>query len=150
MRLASSIYSGFPGSIYRYSVIKKPRRQLTNFSLIKPANHQIIQYHTMESNNGPLNSDRSGSGAHVGPQPHEWAGTGSGMEEAVTPIAVVGIGFRGPGDALTTEKLWKLISEGRESWSTIPNEKWNNKAFYHPDPNRNGTVCSLTFRKVYN
>ncbi|PVH89083.1 putative polyketide synthase [Cadophora sp. DSE1049] len=56
------------------------------------------------------------------------------------PIAVVGIGFRGPGDAHTTEKLWKMILEGREAWSSVPKEKWNNEAFYHPDPNRNGTT----------
>jgi acyl transferase domain-containing protein len=61
------------------------------------------------------------------------------------PIAIVGMGFRGPGDATNVENLWKMMSEGRESWSKIPKEKWNHEAFYHPDANRHGTV-GCTFR----
>jgi hypothetical protein len=56
------------------------------------------------------------------------------------PIAIVGMGFRGPGDATSVENLWKMISEGQESWSKIPKHKWNHEAFYHPDANRHGTV----------
>lgn len=65
-------------------------------------------------------------------QPHESA--------EVMPIAIVGIGFRGPGDATNVERLWTMISEMREAWSLVPKQKWNNEAFYHPDANRNGTV----------
>lgn len=65
----------------------------------------------------------------------------SSEDGEVTPIAVVGIGFRGPKDATNVERFWKLISEGREAWGLVPKEKWNNEAFYHPDSNRNGTVC---------
>ena len=60
--------------------------------------------------------------------------------DASMPIAIVGMGFRGPGDAVTVEKLWQMISEGRESRVKIPKERWNHEAFYHPDANRNGTV----------
>lgn len=56
------------------------------------------------------------------------------------PIAIVGIGFRGPGDATNVQNLWKMMCEGRESWSEIPKQKWNHEAFYHPDSNRHGTV----------
>jgi len=56
------------------------------------------------------------------------------------PIAVVGMGFRGPGDASSLDGLWKMIEEKREAWSTIPADRWNNEAFYHPDANRTGTV----------
>ena len=56
------------------------------------------------------------------------------------PIAVIGIGFRGPADATNVEKFYKMISEAREAWSPVPKEKWNHHAFYHPDSNRNGTV----------
>ena len=56
------------------------------------------------------------------------------------PIAVVGIGFRGPGEATNVENFWKMILEAREAWSPVPKEKWNNETFYHPDANRNGTV----------
>lgn len=61
-------------------------------------------------------------------------------EDESMPIAIVGVGFRGPGDATNTEKLWKLVAEGRESRTSIPKERWNHEAFYHPDPNRYGTV----------
>lgn len=60
------------------------------------------------------------------------------------PIAVIGMGFRGPADATNVENLWKMILEGREGWKPIPKTKWNNSAFYHPDNARHGTV-SLDF-----
>lgn len=62
------------------------------------------------------------------------------MEDKSMPIAIVGMSFRGPGDATTVENLWKMLSEARESRTTIPKEKWNNEAFYHPDHKRHGTV----------
>jgi len=59
------------------------------------------------------------------------------------PIAVVGMGFRGPGDATNVEKLWQMILEGREARTRIPQSRWNNDAFYHPDHSRHGTVGEL-------
>ena len=56
------------------------------------------------------------------------------------PIAIIGMGFRGPADATTVDRLWKMILEGREGWSEIPKSRWNNSAFYHPDNSRHGTV----------
>ncbi|KAF2215724.1 hypothetical protein CERZMDRAFT_109614 [Cercospora zeae-maydis SCOH1-5] len=64
-----------------------------------------------------------------------------GLEaDKMMPIAVVGLGFRGPKDATTPEGLWRMIRERREAWTTIPKERWNNDAFYHPDNNRHGTI----------
>lgn len=60
------------------------------------------------------------------------------------PIAIVGMSFRGPADATSVQSLWKMICEGREGWSEIPKERWNNDAFYHPDNTRHGTVGILT------
>ncbi|KAF2464412.1 uncharacterized protein BDR25DRAFT_381212 [Lindgomyces ingoldianus] len=60
-------------------------------------------------------------------------------EDLVTPIAVVGMSFRGPGDATNTDGLLRMVAEGRESRARIPKQKWNNDAFYHPDGNRYGT-----------
>jgi acyl transferase domain-containing protein len=57
-----------------------------------------------------------------------------------TPIAIVGIGFRGPGDAKNVDKLWEMILAGREAWSRVPTRRWNNEAFYHPDNSRHGAV----------
>ena len=58
----------------------------------------------------------------------------------IMPIAVIGMGFRGPGDATNVENLWNMMLEAREAWSLVPKQKWNHGAFYHPDANRNGTV----------
>lgn len=60
--------------------------------------------------------------------------------DPVTPIAVVGLSFRGPGDATSPENLLRMVSEGRESRSKIPEQKWNPSGFYHPDASRYGTV----------
>lgn len=61
------------------------------------------------------------------------------------PIAVVGMSFRGPADATNVENLWKMIVEGREGHSKIPQARWNNDAFYHPDNTRHGTVSTVSF-----
>ena len=65
------------------------------------------------------------------------------VEGKSMPIAIVGMGFRGPADATNTENLWKMIAEGREGRSEIPKDRWNNKAFYHPNSARNGTVSLM-------
>jgi hypothetical protein len=62
------------------------------------------------------------------------------LDDASIPIAIIGMGFRGPGDATHVEKLWKMILEGREARSQIPESRWNSHAFYHPDHGRHGTV----------
>jgi hypothetical protein len=59
---------------------------------------------------------------------------------SVMPIAVIGLGFRGPGEASSIEGLWSMMKEKREAWSPVPSDRWNHEAFYHPDSNRNGTV----------
>ena len=58
------------------------------------------------------------------------------------PIAIVGIGFRGPGEATDVEKLSEMILAGREAWSPIPEERWNTTGFYHPDHSQHGTVSA--------
>jgi acyl transferase domain-containing protein len=62
------------------------------------------------------------------------------LEDATMPIAIVGMSGRFPGDAVDPEKLWTMCSEGKDAWSTIPSTRFNQDAFYHPDPSRNGAV----------
>ena len=73
------------------------------------------------------------------------------LEDASMPIAVIGMGFRGPAEATDTNRLWQMILEKREAWSPIPKARWNNKAFYHPDHARHGTVSGYwkTLLSVY-
>lgn len=70
-----------------------------------------------------------------GDNPHD--GQGSPM-----PIAVIGIGFRGPGEASSVEGLWNMMKNKQEAWSPVPKDRWNHEAFYHPDSNRSGTVST--------
>ena len=58
----------------------------------------------------------------------------------VDPVAVVGISCRLPGNSNSPDELWDLFKDGNEAWSTVPPDRWNQGAFYHPSPdNRNGT-----------
>ena len=59
---------------------------------------------------------------------------------ATMPIAIIGMGCRFPGDTTSPEKLWRLCTEARSAWSEIPPDRYNQKAFFHPDGERKGTV----------
>lgn len=57
------------------------------------------------------------------------------------PLAIVGIGCRFPGGATDTQKLWELLVSGKSAWSKVPADRWNEDAFWHPDPDdTNGTT----------
>jgi acyl transferase domain-containing protein len=56
------------------------------------------------------------------------------------PIAIVGIAFRGPGDAHDPEAFYRMLVEGRSARSEIPKDRYNVDAFYHPDPERLGSI----------
>lgn len=59
---------------------------------------------------------------------------------ATTPIAIIGLGCRFPGDATSPESFWKLVSESRGAWSEIPKDRFNPAAFHHPEPSKIGSV----------
>ncbi|KAL9122551.1 MAG: hypothetical protein Q9187_000894 [Circinaria calcarea] len=56
------------------------------------------------------------------------------------PIAIIGIGCRLPGGVTNTEELWQLLLEGWNTWSSVPAQRFNEAAFYHPNPDNNGTT----------
>lgn len=60
-------------------------------------------------------------------------------EQPPTPIAVIGIGCRLPGGVTNTETLWELLAAGKNTWSPVPARRFNEAAFYHPNPDNNGT-----------
>ncbi|KAI9665472.1 MAG: Type I Iterative PKS [Alyxoria varia] len=60
------------------------------------------------------------------------------QDRVVPPIAIIGIGCRFPGDVIDTETLWRLLSEGRDTWSETPPERFNERAFLHPHPDQHG------------
>lgn len=60
--------------------------------------------------------------------------------DAQVPIAIIGIGCRFPGGANSPEEFWKLLSEGRNAWSKVPKDRFNEDAFHHPNQDVNGTI----------
>lgn len=56
-----------------------------------------------------------------------------------TPIAVVGLACRFPGEASTPSKFWDMLKEGRDAYSPT-SSRWNSDAFYHPNTSRTNTI----------
>lgn len=56
------------------------------------------------------------------------------------PIAIIGMSCKFPGDATSPERLWELCAQGRDAWSEIPQSRFNQTAFYHPEHERMGMV----------
>lgn len=56
------------------------------------------------------------------------------------PIAIIGMALRGPGSASETERFWNLLCEGRTARSEIPSDRYSVDGFYHPDPERKGSI----------
>lgn len=67
-------------------------------------------------------------------------GDGGESPDALEPIAVVGLATRFPQQATSTDGLWELLLQARSTWSSIPKERFNAEAFYHPDSEHGGTV----------
>ena len=59
----------------------------------------------------------------------------------VEPIAIVGIGCRLPGGVKSPDDLWKLLRDGVDAITEVPNERWY-PSVYHPDPVRPGRMNS--------
>ncbi|KAF2462795.1 polyketide synthase [Lindgomyces ingoldianus] len=58
------------------------------------------------------------------------------------PIAVVGMGCRLPGGVSTPSDLWDLLEEGRSGYRDFGLDKLNLDGYYHPNPQRPGSVPS--------
>lgn len=54
-------------------------------------------------------------------------------QEKTEPIAIIGMSCRFPG-ADDPESFWKLLRSGTNSASEIPDQRWNIKNYYDPDP----------------
>ena len=55
-----------------------------------------------------------------------------------TPLAVIGMACRLPGDVTTPAELWELCSRTRSGWSEIPKDRFDADGFYHPNPQKLG------------
>jgi len=58
------------------------------------------------------------------------------------PIAIVGIGCRLPGGAISPERLWELLCKGVDAVGDIPAERWDPDRFYSPTAQTPGRMSS--------
>ncbi|GAW15899.1 hypothetical protein ANO14919_053210 [Xylariales sp. No.14919] len=63
-------------------------------------------------------------------------------ESRFEPIAIVGAACRLPGEASSLDGLWNMMKESRTAHAKVPTERWDADAFYHPDPDRKGTLTT--------
>lgn len=64
------------------------------------------------------------------------------LREKYEPIAVVGIGLRFPKDNVDAESFSKMLDAGKESIGPIPENRWNNKNYYHEVRGTLGKICT--------
>jgi acyl transferase domain-containing protein len=60
--------------------------------------------------------------------------------DRTTPIAIIGMNMKFPGDAVSAQAFWELLMSARNVSKEIPSDRFNIDAFYHPDPNRLDSV----------
>ena len=58
------------------------------------------------------------------------------------PIAIIGMGFRFPGDANDSASFWQLLYNGTDAITEVPSDRWNANQFYDPDPDAIGKSYS--------
>ncbi|RYN77143.1 Compactin diketide synthase [Alternaria tenuissima] len=66
--------------------------------------------------------------------------------DRTTPIAIIGMNMKFPGDAVSAQAFWELLMSARNVSKEIPSDRFNIDAFYHPDPNR---LDSLRIRHAH-
>lgn len=63
-------------------------------------------------------------------------------QAAREPIAIVGIGCRFPGDSNDADSYWRLLRDGVDAISEVPEERWDIEAFYDRDPSAPGKMTT--------
>ena len=62
------------------------------------------------------------------------------LSASPSPIAIVGLAGRFPGDAKNPSKLWDMCCQGKSAWSQIPSTRFNAEAYFHPYNSKHGSV----------
>ncbi|NEO42202.1 MAG: SDR family NAD(P)-dependent oxidoreductase [Moorea sp. SIOASIH] len=58
------------------------------------------------------------------------------------PIAIVGMACRFPGEANDPQQFWQILSNGIDTITEIPKERWDIDAYYDPNPEAPGKTYS--------
>ncbi|ORY58489.1 beta-ketoacyl synthase domain-containing protein [Pseudomassariella vexata] len=64
-------------------------------------------------------------------------------QPTLEPIAIVGSGCRFAGGATSPSKLWDVLVNPADLSREVPSNRFNAKAFYHPDGEYHGTTNSI-------
>ena len=68
------------------------------------------------------------------------AGRATPATRATSPIAIVGMACRFPGNVTSPSQLWELCASGRDGWQPIPESRFDIKSLYHKNYARAGRV----------
>ncbi|MGK2879355.1 MAG: type I polyketide synthase [Mycobacterium sp.] len=58
------------------------------------------------------------------------------------PLAIVGIGCRLPGGADSAEGVWRLLCDGTDATSVVPETRWNAARYHDPNPSKVGKIVA--------
>lgn len=56
------------------------------------------------------------------------------MESPQAPVAIVGVACRLPGGADSPQDYWEILTAGVNTWTKVPQERFNENAFFHHSP----------------
>ena len=56
------------------------------------------------------------------------------------PIAIVGMACRFPGGADTPNQYWRILRDGVNAVTRVPQDRWNAESLYDPDPQARGRM----------
>jgi acyl transferase domain-containing protein len=56
------------------------------------------------------------------------------------PMAIIGLAVRAADEATDAEAFWDFLLRARQAARPIPEDRLSSTGFYHPDPNRGGSV----------
>ncbi|MBQ1101280.1 acyltransferase domain-containing protein, partial [Streptomyces sp. b94] len=63
----------------------------------------------------------------------------AGRPAADEPVAIIGMACRYPGGVTTPEELWRLVMDGADTVSDLPDDRgWNVEDLYDPEPGKEG------------
>ncbi len=58
-------------------------------------------------------------------------------------VAIIGLSCRFPGGS-SVEEYWRLLIEGRDAVTAIPEDRWNQFVYYHPEKGMRGKAYSFS------
>jgi len=63
-------------------------------------------------------------------------------KERTEPIALIGIGCRFPGKAMTPNVFWHNLREGHDAIAEVPSDRWDIEHYYDPNPEAPGKMST--------